>query len=145
MSDISEYKAATNRIFDDVKNELTKLVTIPSVSSASRTEVEKSAGHLAQLFSNLGMETEVKTAPTPTGEEGMPAVIARKIVDPQAKTVLLYAHHDVQPAGPVERWNTEPFVATEKNGRLYGRGTSDDGAGVMVHYGALLALSLIHI
>lgn len=141
MSDISEYKAATNRIFDDVKNELTKLVAIPSVSSASRPEVEKSAGNLAQLFSNLGMETEVKTAPTPTGEEGMPAVIARKIVDPQAKTVLLYAHHDVQPAGPVERWNTEPFVATEKNGRLYGRGTSDDGAGVMVHYGTLLALA----
>ena len=141
MSDISKVKTASENIFKDVKSELTKLVAIPSVSSDSRAEVEKSAHHLAELFSKLGMETAVKTAPTPGGEEGMPAVIARKIVDPQAKTVLLYAHHDVQPTGPRERWNTDPFVATEKDGRLYGRGTSDDGAGVMVHYGALLALA----
>ena len=141
MSDISKVKAASENIFKDVKSELTKLVAIPSVSSDSRAEVEKSAHHLAELFSKLGMETQVKTAPTPGGEEGMPAVIARKIVDPQAKTVLLYAHHDVQPTGPRERWDTDPFVAIEKDGRLYGRGTSDDGAGVMVHYGALLALA----
>ena len=57
MSDISKVKAASENIFDDVKSELTKLVAIPSVSSASREEVEKSAQHLAELFSNLGMET----------------------------------------------------------------------------------------
>ena len=140
MSDILKMKAASQSVFDDVKTQLANLVAIPSVSSTSREQVEKSARQVAELFGSLGMETQIKTAPTGSGEEGMPAVIARKIVSPEAKTVLLYAHHDVQPAGPLERWNTDPFVATEKDGRLYGRGTSDDGAGVMVHYGALAAL-----
>ena len=54
-------------------------------------------------------------------------------------TVLLYAHHDVQPPGPAEAWETAPFEPFEQDGRLYGRGASDDKSGVIMHLGTLRA------
>lgn len=117
------------------------MVAIPSVSSQpDREPIERSANAVATLFENLGLETSVLSEEDQNGKMGMPAVLARKIVDPNAPTVLLYAHHDVQPAGPLQRWKTDPFKATLKDGRLYGRGASDDGAGIITHFGALSVL-----
>ncbi|MDK6689902.1 M20/M25/M40 family metallo-hydrolase, partial [Aerococcus urinae] len=74
------------------------------------------------------------------GTQGRPAVLAHKQVDSEAPTVLLYAHHDVQPVGEIDRWSTDPFQAVQKGDRLYGRGSADDGAGIIAHLGALRTL-----
>jgi acetylornithine deacetylase/succinyl-diaminopimelate desuccinylase-like protein len=79
-------------------------------------------------------EVEVLTA-----ADGQPAVLGRRPAPPGAPTVLLYAHHDVQPPGDRAAWDGDPFEPAIRDGRLYGRGAADDKAGVAVHLAALLA------
>ncbi len=122
--------------------ELEDLVRIPSISAASfdQAHVRKSAEAVAHLARKRGLQAEVIQVQTADGRVGRPAVLAHKEGSAGAPTVLLYGHHDVQPDGDHATWNTEPFEPVEVEGRLYGRGTADDKAGVMVHMGAIAAL-----
>ncbi len=122
--------------------DLEALVRIESVSAdpARRDDVEASARAVADLLDELGLETTVVRAPRPDGSPGAPAVIGRRPAPPGAPTVMLYAHHDVQPPGTAQGWTTPAFEPTERDGRLFARGAADDKAGIAVHVSALRAV-----
>ena len=116
---------------------LSELVAIESISSdqGHQEDVMKSAQYVEKLFLELGLETKIATS-----GNSRPAVLAQTAIDPQKKTVLLYAHHDVQPVGDIDKWKTEPFTPEIIDGRLYGRGSGDNKAGVVTHYEVVKAL-----
>lgn len=121
--------------------DLIELVAIPSVSADSfdQSTLFESAQWVAQRAQALGLDTQVVQLETASGKKGRPAILATRPAEPGKPTVVLYAHHDVQPVGDLELWDTDPFVATERDGRLYGRGTGDDKAGVVAHLAAIEA------
>jgi acetylornithine deacetylase/succinyl-diaminopimelate desuccinylase-like protein len=114
-----------------VRGELERLVRIPSVSFAGfdPEPVIRSAEATAEILIDAGCGNvrllSVEGAP--------PAVLAECEAEPDAPSVLLYAHHDVQPGGPASLWDSPPFEPVIRKGRMYGRGTADDKAGVALH------------
>jgi acetylornithine deacetylase/succinyl-diaminopimelate desuccinylase-like protein len=126
--------------------ELSTLVRIPSVSwdGFDPSHVRASAEKVAELARATGVFDSVdviQESSPETGEPGMPAVLARRAARNGRPTVLLYAHHDVQPEGDEENWESKPFEPTLRGDRLYGRGTADDKAGVITHLWAIKALT----
>src|SRR5208283_4601170 len=116
-------------------NDLTTLVRIPSISfpGFDPVSVKRSAEATEKLLSRSGLR-DVRILDTGTGHA---SVFGQWSGNPEKPTILLYAHHDVQPIGREELWTTPPFEPTERNGRLYGRGVSDDKGGVVMHTSAL--------
>jgi cysteinylglycine-S-conjugate dipeptidase len=133
----SQLTSALHQALPSIRSDLEQLVRIPSVSAdpAAAPQVQASAGEVAALLGQAGMpEVDVLSV-----DGGQPAVLGRRPAPPGAPTVLLYAHHDVQPTGDRAGWDTNPFEPTERDGRLYGRGVADDKAGIAAHLAALRA------
>ncbi len=130
--------------------DLSRLVRIPSVSWAAfdPQPVSDSADAVASLVRDLDVFDTVKIARAAIevvgeGQQpvlGQPAVLATRAAKNGRPTILLYAHHDVQPPGNDEDWDSLPFEPTVRGDRLYGRGAADDKAGVMAHIASIRAL-----
>jgi acetylornithine deacetylase/succinyl-diaminopimelate desuccinylase-like protein len=133
---MSDLVGQVRDVLPSVRRDLEDLVRLESVwaDPARHSEVQRSAQAVANLLTAAGFD-EVEIV----AEGGGPAVIARYPAPPGAPTVLLYAHHDVQPEGDHSQWASPPFEPIERDGRLYGRGTADDKAGIATHLAAFRA------
>lgn len=132
---MSDMRDRVQAVLPSVRRDLEDLIRIESVSAdpARLDQVERSAEATAALLAAEGVEVEIVRA----FDGAPPAVIGEKKGPEGAPTVLLYAHHDVQPENDHADWDSPPWEPTERDGRLYGRGAADDKAGIMAHVGAL--------
>ena len=123
--------------------ELSSLVRIPSVSwdGFDSKQVQRSAEAAKALIEGIGVFDSVELARAPIDENtlGHPALLATRTAKNGKPTILLYAHHDVQPPGQDADWESPPFEPTVRGDRLYGRGAADDKAGIMAHVAAIRA------
>ena len=120
--------------------DLGRLVKIEGIAwdAFDAANLEISAEAVAELLRETGVFdlVEIRRAEL-DGVAGSPAVVARRAPKNGKPTFLLYAHHDVQPPGNLDDWETPPFEPTLKNGRIYARGAADDKAGIVAHLTAL--------
>ncbi|MBV8546820.1 MAG: M20/M25/M40 family metallo-hydrolase [Acidobacteria bacterium] len=118
------------------QQQLASLVSIPGISASAfpAIEVRRSAGAVAETLIGNGV-ANVRLLET----AGHPAVYGDVIASHDLPTILIYGHHDVQPAGREERWISPPFEAAIRDGRMYGRGTSDDKGGFLAYLAAIRA------
>ncbi len=130
---IDELRGRIQDVLPGIRRDLEDLVRIESVSADPEraSEVQRSAEAVSALFEAEGFRVQITTA-----DGGAPAVIAHKAGPAGAPTVLLYAHHDVQPENDHADWDSPPWEPTERDGRLYGRGAADDKAGIATHLAA---------
>ena len=137
LTELSALRDTVRALMPQLRADLEALTRIPSVSlpAFDQTHVDASALATAELLRAEGLEVEI------VREGGAPAVIGHIDGPEGAPTVMLYAHHDVQPPGDDADWDSAPFEPTERDGRLYGRGAADDKAGIMAHIAALRAHS----
>ncbi len=134
MKKVHEYIGVNK---DRFLGELFELLRIPSISAQSehKPDMKRCAEWLAAALVKSGAD-RADVMPT----EGNPVVYAEKIVDPAAKTVLVYGHYDVMPVDPREEWRTEPFEPTIADGRIWGRGADDDKGQLFMHAKAFEAM-----
>ncbi|WP_439951783.1 dipeptidase [Nocardia harenae] len=133
----TELTARVAELMTRARDDLAELVAHRSVhlEPGSRAACRAAAEWTAKACAELGFEVEVIET-----SDGSPAVVGyRPGATPDARTVLLYSHHDVQPAGPVEQWSSPPFELTARAGRWYGRGAADCKGNLVAHLTALRA------
>jgi acetylornithine deacetylase/succinyl-diaminopimelate desuccinylase-like protein len=151
---VQNLRGVVENLFPALQDDLEALVRIPSVSApafdpanvvASSYAVAALAGATLRKFSAVAgegpdtIDVQILRAPKHDGTLGAPAVVARRPAPEGAPTILLYAHHDVQPPG--DGWDHSPFEPNQDGDRLFGRGAADDKAGICAHLGALRALT----
>ena len=110
--------------------ELFSLLRIPSISAKAenKADMKRCAERLAELLLEAGAD-EAAVYPS----KGNPVVYGQKIIDPKAKTVLVYGHYDVQPPEPLEKWNTDPFEPVIHDNAIWARGANDDKGQLFMH------------
>jgi acetylornithine deacetylase/succinyl-diaminopimelate desuccinylase-like protein len=121
--------------------ELLELLRIPSISA--KTENKDDMIRCAQAMKQRLLEAGADKAEI-YATDGHPIVYAEKIIDPSKPTVLVYGHYDVQPAEPLELWNSGPFDPTIIDGKIFARGSCDDKGQVYMHVKALEMLVQTH-
>ncbi|ACU58904.1 dipeptidase [Chitinophaga pinensis] len=123
---------------DRFLEELLELLRIPSVSADSRfnPDVKNCAEAVKLRLQEAGAE-KVEVCPT----AGHPIVYGEKIIDPKLPTVLVYGHYDVQPADPLELWDSGPFEPVIKDEKIYARGSADDKGQFYMHVKAFETMS----
>jgi acetylornithine deacetylase/succinyl-diaminopimelate desuccinylase-like protein len=150
MTDAPQFSSSIEPLREAVQNglpraisDLGSLVRIPSVSwdGFDPATVRASAEAVKALLDDLGVfdSVEIAQAPIDADRMGQPAVLATRAARNGRPTIMLYAHHDVQPPGEASAWESAPFEPTVRGDRLYGRGAADDKAGVMAHVAAIRA------
>ena len=134
MQKVHNYIAANKDRFIE---ELFELLRIPSISAQSehKPDMVRCAEWLAAALVKAGADRS-EVMPT----DGNPVVYAEKIINPKAKTVLVYGHYDVMPVDPRAEWRTEPFEPVIKDGRIWGRGADDDKGQLFMHAKAFEAM-----
>ena len=122
---------ATNKA--RIRDELFEFLRIPSVSARSEHNVDtrRAAEWIAEAMKKIGLKTTIH--PTP----GHPIVVGEWRGAPGAKTLLIYGHYDVQPAEPLDLWETPPFEPSIRDGKIFARGSVDDKGQLYLHIKAL--------
>ena len=138
---------AVKKLFPEALENLKDLVRIPGIAweAFDAKQLEKSAEAVKSLFEELGVFEKVEILRAGYGDSlvGAPAIVATRKAKNSRPTVLLYAHHDVQPPGDDALWESTPFEPEIRNGRMYGRGAADDKAGIIAHFASIKLLSEI--
>ncbi|MCH2183580.1 MAG: dipeptidase [Mariniblastus sp.] len=126
MANFESYLEENKNRFEQ---DLCEWLRMPSIStdSAYQEPVRQAANWLHDRIENLGFQTElIETC-------GHPIVYAESPAIPNAPTVLVYGHYDVQPPDPLDEWETPPFEPSIRNGNVYARGATDDKGQMITH------------
>ena len=146
-AELATAREAVEKLFPSALETLKGLVRIPGIAwdAFDASELDKSAEAVKQLFLSTGVfeQVEILSATYGDSKMGAPAIVATRKAKNSRPTILLYAHHDVQPPGEDSLWESTPFEPEIRNGRMYGRGAADDKAGIIAHYSSIKLLAEI--